>query len=166
MLPSDYGPGQQQLLPHQENPTWPLSAVHSPGWAVCLCCSWLYRRRAQTLSQDQVEREDWRGKCVPLPPTPELTVQVLIREERAKVIDVYVLWVERCCYMVNAPDLTVESNTTCPWMCWQLCPLQGPGLLYCIHQPYTHGERQDPRCNGFYCAGIPGNSLHWNSSLY
>lgn len=84
-LPSNYSVGQQQRFPHQENPTFFLPAVCSRGCSVATRCSWLQGNRAQTLSLDQLEGKDWKGKWVVLFPPPELPVQVLIKKEGAKV---------------------------------------------------------------------------------
>lgn len=70
-LPPSSSIVQQQLHPRQENLTLPLSVAKAVQCASH--CSWLQGRRAQTLSQGQVEEDDGRGKWLLLPPPPELS---------------------------------------------------------------------------------------------
>lgn len=76
------------------------------------------------------------------------------------------MWLEGCCHLVSVPDLQLNQMQLSHRCVGSFCPLKGPGVLDCIHQPYKHRERRYPHCNGFYCTGILGNLLHWNSSLY
>lgn len=44
--------------------------------------------------------------------------------------------------------------------------LTGPGVPYCVHQFYKRRKKQYSHCHGLSYAGILGNLLYWDSTLY